>query len=201
MAAAAFPAFHVTGAVHHYVRWVGISVPIYLGTCESNPVVNFQELVKEVHNDVAGPSLPMDMIENGEMANIASGLNRFSKGTFFGMLAATANSRRSRWSRGLPTFGRTTIELWMVFENYFLANAQVFFPNLEIGWYFPQVKVQAKEIPRIGNGQDQLLVLHGEAHPKFQYQSDPTVVAQGDREWLLYSTDPTLFPAAVLVPQ
>ena len=73
MAVAAFPAFHVTGAIHHYVTYPGQATALYLGTCETSPQVAFQELYKDVHNDVTGPSLPAQRIENGEMATMAIG--------------------------------------------------------------------------------------------------------------------------------
>jgi len=210
MAAAAFPAFHVTGAIHHYVTYPGQATALYLGTCETSPQVAFQELYKDVHNDVTGPSLPAQRIENGEMATMAIGLNRFSKATWYSMLAATAPSRRGRFSRGLTTFGSgglaqgagTTAQLWMVFENFLDASVRALFPSMEQGWYWPMVQIQGKEFPRMGNGNDTLLVIRAEAHPIHTVQADvAAAVGATERQWLLYSTTAGDFPAGTLIPQ
>lgn len=200
MAAAATPAFHITGAVHHYVQYVGIPTPIYLGTCESTPAINFQELTKDVKNDVFGPLLPGQRVEGGEMATISAALNRFSKGTLQAMLAVIGPARRTRYSRGQYVFGRNTFQLWQVFENYWDSSIRALYPNLEPGYYWPQVQLVQKQLPRMGN-QDQLYVLNAEAHPYWTPQADATTVAAGEREFRLYSVTAADFPAAVQVPQ
>lgn len=200
MAAAATPAFHITGAVHHYVTYPGITTPIYLGTCESTPAIRFQELTKDVKNDVFGPLLPGQRVEGGEMATISAPLNRFSKGTLQALLGVIAPVRRTRYSRGRLVFGRNTFSLWQVFENYWDATIRALYPNLEPGYYWPQVCLVQKDLPRVGN-QDQLYVLNCEAHPYWTPQADPTTVAAGEREFQLYSVNPSDFPAAVQVPQ
>lgn len=220
MAAAAFPAFHVTGAIHHYIAAYGSTTPLYLGTCESHPSVSFQETFTDVRNDMTGPSLPAQRIENGEVGNLAIGLNRFSKATWLGFLASNAPGNRGRWSRSNLVFGGIAVQLWMVFENFLDNTVKAQFPSMEIGWYWPQVHITGKEYPRLGNGQDTLLVIHGEAHPQFTGNAinaqatgvaDPTAVAAGERQFFMYSSDSTgtytfgagvgYFPAAVRVPQ
>lgn len=200
MAAAAFPAFHVTGAVQHFIRYPGIGTPIFLGTCEATPAVRFQEMTKDVMNDIFGPRLPGQRVEGGEIATISAPLNRFSKQSLQALLAAVAPQRRNRYSRGQLVFGRNTFELWQVFENYWDVTVRALYPNMEPGFYWPQVQLMVKDLPRLGN-QDQLYVLNCEAHPKWVPQADPTVVAAGEREFFLYSTNSADFPAAVQVPQ
>lgn len=199
MAAAASPAFHVTGAVHHYVRYLGISTPIFLGTCEATPAIRFQEMSKDVMNDIFGPRLPGQRVEAGEIATISAPLNRFSKSSLQAMLGVIAPARRTRYSRGQLVFGRNTFELWQVFENYYNGLVSSY-PGLEPGYYWPQVHLVAKDLPRLGN-QDQLYVLNCEAHPKWIAQANATVVAAGEREFQLFSSAPADFPVEVQVPQ
>jgi len=202
VAVAAFPAFHVTGAIHHYVAWPAIAAtPVYLGTCESSPQVAFQSFFGDWATDNSGPRLPEQRSEGGETASLAIGLNRFSKATWYSMLDAVAPTRRSAWSRGRPVFGRSTIQLWMVFENYSDVGTRDKFPSMEQGWYWPQVLMTGREHPRMGNGQETLLVVHAEAHPFRTPQADHKRLVAGEREWSLYSITPADFPASVLVPQ
>ena len=75
MAVAAFPAFHVTGAIHHYVAWPAIAAtPVYLGTCESSPQVAFQSFFGDWATDNSGPHLPEQRSEGGETASLAQTL-------------------------------------------------------------------------------------------------------------------------------
>lgn len=202
MAAAAFPAFHVTGAVHHYVRWPGLadSAAIYLGTAESTPQLKFVNAAKPVMNDITGPMLPAQKVEGGEMATIAVAFNRFSAATRALLVARDGGGRRGRFSRGLLRFGRTTFELWQVFENYLNADVRALYPSMSIGFYWPQVEMVGRDMPRLGN-QDELWVPTFEAQPLFVPQADPTTVGAGEREFYLYSQDPANFPAGVQVPQ
>lgn len=200
MAAAAYPAFHVTGAVHHYVNWSGLAEPLYLGTAESTPQIRLQEVSKPVMNDITGPGLPAQKVEGGEMATIGVAFNRFSQTTRNSVLARAGLPRRTRWSRGLLKFGRVTLSLYQVFENATDAAVRALYPGLPMGFYWPQCELIVKELPRIGN-QDELWVATFEAQPYFVPQANATTVAAGEREFFLYAQDDASFPAAVLVPQ
>lgn len=201
MALPAFPAFHVTGAVHHYINWPGSGVsPLYLGTCESTPQVKSPFTSKPVMNDITGPTLPAQKLETGQMAIIASALNRFSKTTWAAMLLRAGPPRRGRFDRGLLKYGRSTFQLWQVFENATDASVRSLYPGLEMGFYWPQVELVDQNFVRLGN-QDQLLVLTLEAQPYFVPQANATVVAPGEREFFLMSLSDGDFPAEVRVPQ
>lgn len=200
MAAAAYPAFHVTGAVHHYVNWSGLSAPLYLGTAESTPQIKLVSTSKPVMNDITGPTLPAQKVETGEMAQIGVAFNRFSYGTRATLNTHTGPGRRGRFDRGLLKFGRYTFQLWQVFENATDATVRALYPGLPLGFYWPQVELLSKDSPRIGN-QDELWVPTFEAQPYFTPQAVATTVASGEREFFLYSQADADFPAAVLVPQ
>lgn len=192
MAAAAFPAFHVTGAVHIFVDSPAATNPGYLGTCEATPQVVFQETSKPVFNDIGGGEIPVQEVEGGEQAMIACALNRFSKSTYAAILLATGQVPiRNRFSRGLLRRGRTTMCLWMVFENATDPVIRALYPNLELGWFFPQVQITTREFQRNGTA-DQLWVLNGQATP---YRIPST------GEWMLYSSADSAFPPAVLAFQ
>ncbi len=200
MAAAAYPAFHVTGAVHHYVSWSGLSAPLYLGTAESTPQIKFINTSKPVMNDITGPMLPAQKVEGGEFATLSVAFNRFSQGTRTSLLSRDGSGRRGRFSRGLLRFGRSTFSLWQVYENYLDAGVRALYPNMLPGFYWPQVELVSKDLPRLGN-QDELWVPTFEAQPYWTPQANPAVVAAGEREFFLYSQSLSDFPADVLVPQ
>lgn len=200
MANQAYPTFHVTGAVHHYVSWTGLAAPIYLGTCESTPQLKLISTSKPVMNDITGPTLPAQKLETGEMGLIGCAFNRFSYGTRLALINRSGPGRRNRFDRGVLKYGRYTFEMWQVFENSLDASIRAIYPNLPRGFYFPQVELLSKESPRYGN-QDELWVASFEAQPYYVPQSNPSVVQTGEREFFLYGQDDSLFPAAVLVPQ
>ncbi len=200
MADQAFPAYHVTGAVHHYVSWAGLAAPIYLGTCESTPQIKLIDTSKPVMNDITGPTLPAQKVETGEMAMIGCAFNRFSYSSRTSLTLRAGPGRRGRFSRGLLRFGRTTFELWQVFENALDAGVRAVYPNLPLGYYWPQVELLSKDSPRIGN-QDELWVASFEAQPYHVPQANPSAVVGGEREFFLYSQADASFPTAVLVPQ
>ena len=199
MAAPAFPAYHVTGAVHHYIEVTGTD-PIYLGTCEATPLLSFFEHYSDIKNTLHGPQLPAQRVEAGESAHYVAGLNRFSQSTYNTLQTAVGANRRSRFSRGLLVFGRTTFKLWAVFENYLDANVRALFPGLQPGFYFPQCHLLSKQTPRMGTI-DTLNILDCDIQPYYTPQANSAAVAAGEREFLLYSQHPDDFPAEVLVPQ
>lgn len=203
MAAASFPAFRVTGAIHHFVRIPGQDAPIHLGTCEQAPSVNLITASKPVMNDVTGGALPAQKVDQGEFAQITCGLNYFSQSTLNQIDALRYNTHRGRFSnfsRGRLRYGFQTFELWMLYENYLAPNAQVLYPDLPPGYYWPQVELVGKQEARLGTT-DQLCVLSLEAQPKWTGQANANAVALGEREWVLYSQRIEDFPAAVRVPQ
>jgi len=200
MAAAAFPAFHVTGAVHHYIQYTGLADPIYLGTAESTPQIKLIDTSKPVMNDITGPTLPAQKVETGEMAQVAVAFNRFSYATRTLLVTRAGPGRRGRFSRGLLRYGRTTFAMWQVFENATDATVRALYPGLPLGFYWPQVELLTKDSPRIGN-QDELWVAGFECQPYHTPQAQANAVAAGEREFFLYGQADALFPAAVLVPQ
>lgn len=199
MAAPAFPSFQVTGCVHHYIGYDGLS-PQYLGTAEATPQVRKVKTSKPVMNDITGPVLPAQKVNTGEMAVIATPFSRWSRQTVNYLLLRSGLPRQGRFSRGILKYGINTFQLWMVFENALNTVVRSLYPGLELGFYFPQVELIEENLPRMGNT-DQLWVPTFEAQPYFTPQANPTLVASGEREFWLYAQDDASFPADVLVPQ
>jgi len=196
MAAAAFPGFHVTGPVHHYVAPFGLGDPLYLGTAEVQPRVQVSNARKQIMNDIAGTSLAAQEKDDGQIAAIGVLLNRFSQTTLF---ALRPSGFQARFSRGQLVYGYKTFALWMVFENFLDAATRAMYPNLPIGYYWPQVDwVDIEDAP--GN-QDQKVMCQWKASNQWTGQASPDVVADGERSWFLYSQNVAYFPASVLVPQ
>lgn len=214
MADLSFPAYHVTGPVHHYVRVpdpynLGSQNAIeYLGTCEVQPRVQVTYAKVPIMNDIAGRSLPAQKKDDGQSATIAALLNRFSQNTLYNLRAADlvyGAGRQGRFARGLLMYGVKTFELWQVFENYLDPDTRAQYPDLPIGYYWPQVEwVALEDVP--GNS-DQKIVCQWEASAEFTglptgVGNSPTVQS-GTREWVLFSqTDNlTVFPNEVRQPQ
>jgi hypothetical protein len=216
-----FPAFHVTGAVH---CWVGTDAPgttsnvYFLGTCQVQPQFQIQQVSTDVHNDLVGPSLPAQKIDNGEVGSLGLALNRFSKSTLQVLRLLRAGGgvssnpgRRNRYSRGGLVYGSRTFQLWCVFDNALdgagalcATNAapRSLFPGLEAGFWFPQVEILAESDMQLGNGKDEVKLMTFEAQPYFQpISSGYTAVNSGDRQFTLYSNLDAAFPAVVCAPQ
>ena len=207
----AYPAYHVTGPVHHWIRYSGTIS--FLGTCQTQPQIKIQQFRTGVMSDLSGPMLPAQKIDNGEVGSLGIALNRFSKATLATVRASqgplgttTAPGRRSRFSRGQLMYGNGgTFELWQVFDNALDANVRAMSPGLERGWYWPQVEFLAEDFVQLGNGKEQIQLLTLEAQPSFTAitgnSGGTPYVASGDREFYLYGTADALFPADVLLPQ
>jgi len=214
MPSAAFPAYHVTGPVHHYVR---IPDPygqgsqgaiLYLGTCEVQPRVQISYAKVPIMNDIAGRTLPAQKKDDGQSATIAALLNRFSQDTLYEARSADlfyGAGRQGRFARGTLMYGVKTFELWQVFENYLDVDTRAMFPDLPIGYYWPQVEwVALEDVP--GNS-DQKVLCQWEASALWTGLPDgigtSATVAAGTREWMLFSQvdDLARFPADVRIPQ
>jgi len=211
----AYPAYQVTGAVHHWIRSPLTSGnPYFLGTCQTQPQVRIQQFRTEVKNDLVGPMLPAQKVDNGEVGTIGLALNRFSAYALEylratqGQLGSTSlNGRRSRFSRGSLIYGAYTFELWQVFDNALDATVRASYPGLEYGWYWPQVELLAEDFVQLGNGKDRIQLLSLEAQPAFTpvigNSGGTPFVTTGDREFFLYSNADAYFTGApaVLLPQ
>lgn len=207
MAVASFPAIHVTGPVHHYIRLPCHDSEIYyLGTAEVTPQIELQRMRKDVFNDLGGRMVPFQRTNQGQIGALAIMFNRFSKsavalirtGCSIGESGlAFEDGWETRHARGSLVFGQTTIELWQVFDNFGTAFAT---PGLEIGWYWPVVDVEKLGSPTIGT-EDEKLLFVATAFPYWTAPASLHSVQSTDRSFQLYSKNPLLFPAAVLVPQ
>ena len=206
MAVPSFPSVNVTGPVHHYVRTLNSTNIYYLGTAEVTPQMRRRTYKTDVKNDIAANQLPFQRTYDGEAATLGVLLTRYAKLTEAAIdlrtnpltLLQSARGRDSRWSRGSLIYGQWTFELWQVFENF--SNPVVATPGLEIGWYWPQVELLDHDQEESGTRAQKLQYVF-DCTPKWTGQLSATVVAPGEREWLLYSTDPLLFPTDVQVPQ
>jgi len=214
MADATFPAFHVTGPVHHYyrrpARYVGdqwANRIYYLGTAVTQPRMAVTHVRRPVMNDIAGPDVPAQKKDGGRLAAISVLLNRFSHWALDDLKPL---GQQGRFNRGLLVYGVKTFELWQVYENGVAAlgdaGLRALYPDLPLGYYWPQVDwVTNEETP--GNVDEQVLV-QWEASELFT--GLPTLVGttpvgnavpNGAREWLLFSQAVAAFPDEVRVPQ
>ncbi len=203
MAVDSFPAFHVTGPVHHFAavgNGAGQSTTYYLGTAESQPRVSYEFPTRKFMNDIAGTSLPMQEKDDGQIANIGVLLNRFSKTALSSIIPT---GRMGRWSRGTVIYGIQTFYLWQVYENYLDPATRALYPGLEIGRFWPQVRVAALE--DVPGNTDQKAMVQFQASNQWNRGAayDTGAGVPGFRDWTLYSTSDDLvtFPAAVRIPQ
>lgn len=220
MAVQSFPAVHVTGAVHHFVRcngthdlWDGDI--LYLGTAEVTPQMQRRRYKTNVMNDIAGKTLPFQKTYDGEAATLSTLLTYWSKpaveavrmlGVSRGLVGVNpltgfvSAGSESRWSRGALVYGQLTFELWQVFENS--LNPLTITPFLETGWYWPQVELLDDDTVSCGTGVEKLLMVM-DATPYWipNASASGVNVSQNERGFRLYSTDDANFPADVLVPQ
>lgn len=207
-----FPAFNLTGAVHHYVRVPNDATNIYyLGACEVQPDVRILELSLEAKSDVTGRLLPGQKTDQGQKAAIGLQLSYYSElayvrlqtmrltaGTFASNTLQVAAGWEGRFARGSLIFGSKTFELWQVFERQTDANYRN--ANMPLGWYWPQVELILHAPVTLGNQEKQLLLVC-EALPAFLPQASYNAVAGNERSKKLYGTADADFPAEVLIPQ
>lgn len=204
------PAYHVTGAVHHYVVVPGTpSSTYYLGTCEVQPDIRIWKLSAETRNDVQGIILPGQKTHQGEKADIGLQLSRYSETAYAQIvLAAGSNTDGSnglqvqagwegRYSRGSNVFGVRTFQLWQVFERSLDSGFRGAQPY---GYWWPQVELIQHAPVELGNKTKQLLLVL-EAQPYFVPQSAYNTIGTYGRTHKLYSQADADFPAEVLIPQ
>lgn len=205
------PKFHVTGAVHHYVRTP--TTPsgdiYYLGTCEVQPDIRIWELSAEVKNDTHGVILPAQKTDQGKKADIGLQLTRFSRTAYTAIRTprgsnvdgsnglAVSAGWDGRFARGSLVFGSKTFELWQVFER---STSVTYRDSMPYGFYWPQVELIQHAPVKLGN-QEEMLLLVLEAQPAFAPQSAYNTVGTFGRTHKLYDQADGAFPAAVLIPQ
>jgi hypothetical protein len=204
------PAYHVTGAVHHYITVPGTaSSTYYLGTCEVQPDIRIWKLSAEAKNDIAGRILPGQKTHQGEKADIGLQLSRYSEAAYEQILLAWGNNtdgsnglqvragHEGRFSRGNLVFGVRTFQMWQVFERSVDSSFRGAQPY---GYWWPQVELIQHAPVELGNKEKQLLLVL-EAQPYFVPQTSHTVIGTYGRTWKLYSQADADFPAEVLIPQ
>lgn len=209
MAINSFPAYHVTGAIHHYVRALG-GVIKYLGTAEVTPQMQLRRYYQRVANDEAGKTLPGQETRDGQAAKVAVSFSRWSKLAWGDLLLSGLaagldfdEGQESRWSRGALVYGQDTVELWQVYENSLNPggpNRALF--GIELGRYWPQVKVEEDNQPQAGTQVERKLLIF-DCTPKRIVQASYSSVntSLNERGFTLYRIDDAAFPADVLVPQ
>lgn len=207
MAQPSFPAYNVTGAVHHYIRTPATEGLIYyLGTCEVQPDIQIWELSANAMNDEAGRILPGQKTDQGQKADLALQMSRFSQKAYDILMTPRGINNgltvdlghQGRFSRGSLIFGVKTIELWQVFEN--ATNVAFRGPNMPLGYYWPQVEVLNHAPVKLGTQETHLLIV-AEAQPWKIPQANSQAVSGNERSWVLYQVDDAAFPADVLIPQ
>lgn len=231
MALPSFPDIHVTGPVHHYIQIPDDPGPggahlskhhsqtkhiYYLGTAEITPQIQITRYRQTVLNDLSGKSLPIQKTLDGEAATVSVMLTRFSKIALdrlarSGMFRAihTVPGVETKWSRGSPVFGNTSVRLWQVFENFF-APPHLRTIGLEIGWFWPNAELFENTRVKLGT-QAEVPMLVFDCYPIW-IKNDPFINAFSDQAvggiaaypqdgWMLYSHDPAFFPEDVRAPQ
>lgn len=187
MAIASLPEFHVTGAIHHFIRTPQLEQIMYLGTAEVTPNIEHRIMRADVFNDIGGTGVPMQRTNQGQMAVIGTLLNRFSKGAIVALKNLSAQpvaaGQEGRFSRGALVFGPSTFELWLLYE--FSTNPTFRSDGLELGRYYPQVDVTGINSPRLGTDVEKCLLVM-EAYPYWIPQTSTNTVAGTERGWMLY---------------
>lgn len=203
-----FPAYHVTGAIHHWVRRLGGAI-LYLGTAEITPQMQLRRYYQKVPNDEAGKTLPGQMTRDGHAATVAVSMSRWSKNTWDQMAISGIEAgldfdigQEGRFSRGGLVFGQDTVELWQVYENSlnpFLDRGTF---SVELGRYWPQVVISEDNQPQAGTQVERKLFVF-DCQPRRVTQASFSAVnaAVNERGWILFRVDDAAFPADVLVPQ
>lgn len=206
----AFPAYHVTGAIYHWVRVKGDANFYFLGTAEVTPQMQVRRYRQDVPNDEHGKSLPGQRTRDGQAAKVAVILSRWSKWTWEKIQTSAAavgldflDGSEGRWSRGGLVFGQEDFELWQVYDN----ALNPFGPNratygIELGRYWPSVMFDEDNQPQAGTQVERKMFVF-DCQPKRVPQASVSVVndAANERGWVLYSVQDAAFPADVLVPQ
>lgn len=193
MAAPSFPAFWVTGPVHHFIRYAGTLY--FLGTAEVTPLVDHRIMRADTFNDIGGSMVPMQRTHQGEMCVIGTVLNRFSRvgvdvldkvGPTLG-----AAGTETRFSRGGFVFGPRSFELWLKFDNY--DDPAYRAAGLEPGLYFPQVDLTGKTRQRLGTDTEKELLTF-ECFPYWIPNPSQNGLQGNARGWQLYgNTEFTFF--------
>lgn len=218
MAINSFPAFHTTGPVLHYIRTNGsfqqavgnVQSPTtstggdiyFLGTCQTRPFVRINRYGQAIFNDLGGRSVPMQKTSDGEDADLAMQLSRYSELAYQRILMANqvtdpAAGVESGMARGSLMYGTKTFELWQWFSFYGTAAAT---PNMTCGYYWPQVEL-LNHSPEESGTEGKVLLLTAKATPRF-FTPGPGGAANGvvtPARFVLYSNRPADFPADVQV--
>ena len=210
MPVATFPEFHVTGAIHHWVRVKGSSAYLYLGTAEVTPQLQLRRYYQDAPNDEAGKTLPGQRTRDGQAATIAVSFTRWSKNTWDALLLSGSAAgldfdmgQESRWSRGGLVFGQDDVELWQGYENSLNPNG----PNraiysIELGRYWPRVMIEEDNQPQAGTQVERKLLIFNCQPFRVPQSSISNVNAStNERGWVLFRLDDGAFPADVLIPQ
>lgn len=177
------PAIHVTGPVHIFARTPahsyytpGETAKIwYVGTCETQPQVKHQRMRLDVFNDIGGRKVPFQQIEQGEVGLLGFMLTRFSQTGYNAIVKAggldgngtttgMGMGSESNLGRGALSLGRTSVELWMLYQFGFGADTPgVAGPSttsgLPRGRYYPSALLGAHEIADSGTAAEKLLLV------------------------------------------
>lgn len=163
-----FPAIHVTGPVHWFVRTPAYTAnPAkiwYLGTCQTKPQMKVEKLSLDVFNDLGGRKKPFNSIDQGETGLVGLALNRYSKVALDAMQNAGGYDSgfgvgvKNSLAVGALQFGTQTVELWALYPFYGTVNAPLGSAGIPKGRYFPVAKIEAVEDVEIGTTENLKLI-------------------------------------------
>lgn len=198
-----YPAFKVSGPIHHFVQpytqygSTAAGLLYYLGTAEIRPQVRIQSFKLDAKNDLAGRLLPMQTVYQGKMAQIGLGLNRFSSPAMdalrsTGGVGGIYQGKDFQLARGSLEFLKHTFQLWQVYGFYNWTTPATGVDYIPPGRYWPNVRIAAEDEQRIGT-EDwlKLLVLEAYGLP---------VCASGLWTHTLWSQETADFPVDVQTP-
>lgn len=199
------PGFRVTGPVHIWTRTYTVygatttSSPgglYYLGTCEIQPQAKVTRTSIPVKNDLGGKLLPSQTVYQGQMAQIALALSRWSLDGLNALKATGLLGIQGGIDRNLAIgsleFYQHTFELWFTHHFYNWTTPATGANAITPGRYWRNCKLVDEEDKDYGStAWNKLLKIEAYTGP---------ICTTGVWSRVLYSEDPADFPTDVRTP-
>lgn len=118
------------GTVWHYVRFRGQSIASFLGTAEVTPVIQAEPAKLRVQNDIAGRTMGIQDVYDGERHVVNTVLNRFDyavwkacRDSYYHLASITNHGVDDRYKRGSLLRGIGDFQLILVYDFTGVAPA------------------------------------------------------------------------------
>jgi hypothetical protein len=140
-------AFHAFGPIEHFIRPIGNSSWLYLGTAVQTPEIDEEDMLLPVMNDIGGRSVPVDYTQDRRKAIVTTTLNRFNYTTYNIMrgMRPPGNSGAVFYTDTVVDHGVPTIAYRYAFE---LLLAYTFTGTLASASDSPSGRMYYAAIPR-----------------------------------------------------